>query len=100
MQITFETILNKIMLIGISYVNESKEIIKQVQFAGKIVEASQEKGIIVKTVQDNRSILLPPDLSAIQQADPGEYKLKSTGEVILNPDLISTWISEKEKYAE
>ena len=38
---------------------------------------------------------LPPDPSLIQPAPPGEYRMRSTGEVITNPDFITTWMSVK-----
>jgi len=34
---------------------------------------------------------LPPDLRAFQDAPPGEYRLRSTGEVVVDPDFISSW---------
>lgn len=34
---------------------------------------------------------LPPDVGPFQDAKPGEYKLRSTGEVVVDPDLLATW---------
>ncbi|MFX0060574.1 MAG: hypothetical protein ACFFC7_00125 [Candidatus Hermodarchaeota archaeon] len=34
---------------------------------------------------------LPPDLSAFQKAEPGDYRLRSTGEVVINPDFTVLW---------
>jgi hypothetical protein len=30
-------------------------------------------------------------MRAFQPAPPGEYRLKSTGEIVVDPDLLSTW---------
>jgi hypothetical protein len=34
---------------------------------------------------------LPPDLDSLRSAPEGAYRLRSTGEVVVNPDLLSTW---------
>jgi hypothetical protein len=34
---------------------------------------------------------LPPDLSQLKPADPGNYRLKSTEEVVIDPDYLSVW---------
>lgn len=45
--------------------------------------------------QKNGEILsLPSDLRAIEPAPEGEYRLHSTGEVVVNPDFLSTWTVE------
>jgi hypothetical protein len=37
------------------------------------------------------SFTLPPDTRAFRDAAPGGYELYSTGEVILDPDVLATW---------
>jgi hypothetical protein len=34
---------------------------------------------------------LPPDIRAFQDAQPGEYRLRSTGEIVVDPDFITNW---------
>jgi len=34
---------------------------------------------------------MPPDLDAIAPAKPGEYRLKSTGEIVVDTDFLATW---------
>ena len=34
---------------------------------------------------------LPPDLRSFERASPGEYRLKSTGEMVVDPDYLCTW---------
>jgi len=34
---------------------------------------------------------LPPDVTSLQPAKPGTYKLRSSGEVVVNPDYVCTW---------
>jgi hypothetical protein len=37
---------------------------------------------------------LPPDIRTFENALPGEYRLRSTREVIVNPDFTASWVSE------
>jgi hypothetical protein len=34
---------------------------------------------------------LPLDLEALRPAPPGSYTLRSSGEVVVDPDLLSAW---------
>jgi len=34
---------------------------------------------------------LPPDLRAFRKAEPGEYRLKSSDEVVVDPDYLASW---------
>ena len=34
---------------------------------------------------------LPPAPSVYYVAEPGEYRLRSTGELVVNPDFVTTW---------
>jgi hypothetical protein len=94
MDITFESIIGKYILVGITYLDKEGNIIKMVQFDGDILEANENSSIIIKKRNSEELFELPPDLSFIKIADPGDYKLKSTGEIIINPDLITTLIIE------
>lgn len=66
-----------------------------IQFDGDIIDVKENVGIIIKKRKSNEEFKLPLDLSFIKLAQPGEYKLKSTGEIIIDPDLISTLIIEQ-----
>jgi hypothetical protein len=33
-------------------------------------------------------------LEAFEAAPPGEYRLRSSGEVVVNPDYITSWVVE------
>lgn len=37
------------------------------------------------------TVRLPPDLSAVESAYPGEYPDDATGELVENPDVRATW---------
>ena len=87
MNITFQSILGKYMIIGITYLNKKGNIIKREQFYGKVIISDERRGIVIRREKTGE-----------EKAKPGEYTLKSTGEVIMNPDLLSTWIIEQRRY--
>lgn len=95
MEITWSSIVGKIILVGLTYTDSKENIIERKQFHGKIVDADNENGISILIDGKKDIFCLPPDLSAIQIASPGEYRLNKTSEVVVNPDLLSTWIIKK-----
>lgn len=92
MKITYKDLIGKILLVGITYADKDGNVKERKQFWGTVTAADKKKILIE---QKNGEIFsLPPDLSAIKPAPEGEYRLHSTGEVVVNPDFLSTWVSE------
>lgn len=87
--ITLEDLIGKVLLVGITYYTHENEFIEQKQFYGTVTEANES---LIRIKQKNgKFFTLPPDLSSTKRARPGEYKLRSTGEVVVNPDFFVTW---------
>jgi len=87
--ITYEDLIGKVLLVGMSYFTSDEQLIEQKQFYGVVTEADES---IIRFKQNNGDdFTLPPDLSAIERARPGEYKLRSTGEIVVNPDFTAAW---------
>ena len=38
-----------------------------------------------------QKMMLPPDLAAFRRAEPGEYRLKSSTDVVIDPDVLASW---------
>ncbi|MGD2040606.1 MAG: hypothetical protein PVH11_07250 [Anaerolineae bacterium] len=68
----------------------TRTLVKQSQMYGESIRVSLAEGIVIK-LKDGSEHKLPPDISMVQYAPPGEYTLHSTGEVIVNPDLMTSW---------
>lgn len=85
------SVIGKHILVGVTYRNHDEAVVGVEQFHGKIIRANREEGIIIQLNGTDEERWIPPDLSRLESADPGEYILKSTGEVVVDPDLISTW---------
>jgi hypothetical protein len=85
------------VLMGITYVSNTGAHIERVQKHGIVEYVDPQKGVRValKGPYSGQYLWLPPDLRSIQVANPGEYKLKATNEVITDPDYVSTWTITK-----
>ena len=88
-EITLDELIGKLLLVGITYYTDNNELIEQKQFYGTVTEAN-ESLILIKQ-PDGTEFTLPSDLSSTKRARPGEYKLRSTGEIVTNPDFFATW---------
>jgi hypothetical protein len=95
-----DIIVGRYVVINISYLDAEWRTLKsQAQYHGRIVKASPSDGIVVECegLWSGRTMRLPPVLNFLP-AEPGTYKLDSTGEEIEDPDLTSSWsIVEEER---
>lgn len=75
------------LLFGISYLDHEGNLLKQEQNHGEIIEITAQV-INVKLRGSEQILALPPFVNELEPAASGEYKLRATGEVVINPDLI------------
>ena len=88
--------IGKYILVGVTYLAHDGSFLEQVQMHG-VIESVSSEGMHI-SLRGNRSgetWLMPPNLDSVSPAKPGAYALRSTGETIENPDLISTWTVTK-----
>lgn len=85
---TAENIVDKTILVGISFADASGEVLSRTQFEGRILGLDETYGIQIET-DEIPPFWLPPDLAALQPARPGEYRLRDSGRVVANPDFIA-----------
>ena len=83
--------LGKHLLFGISYLDHEEKLLRQEQGHGEIFEITAEV-IAVRFHNSEEIATLPPFVNELKAAPPGEYKLRSTGEVVSNPDLIGQFL--------
>lgn len=94
-EITFEELIGKVLLAGMTYYTHDGIYIEQKQFYGTVTEANET---IIRVQQtDGTEFILPPDLHSVKRAKKGEYTLRSTGETVVNPDFLATWNVNKAK---
>ena len=86
----FEEMIGKTMLVGLTYLNAQEEETGQEQIYGTIVRIEDEEAIIIQQ-ENGEEFAVPADMEAIEPGEPGEYKLNSTGEIVIDPDYIGLW---------
>lgn len=83
-------LVGKRLLVGLTYVRYSSgELIEQRQLHG-VVEAVGPQDILIR-LPDGTAFRLPPDLRGVEPAAPGVYRLRSTGEEVVDPDFLCRW---------
>src|SRR5258708_5357471 len=82
-------LVGRTIIIGITYLEHDGSLLEQVQKHG-VIERIDEKGIAIR-LSDGDLFNLPPDLRSLRPAPVGEYRFRSTGEIVTNPDLMTTW---------
>ena len=92
--VEWDDIVGKHVLIGLTYVDERGDVTRQEQRHGLIVRADDEGVTVQLAGRTGDEMRLPPAREAFEPAAEGEYRLRQTGEVVVNPDLIATWTIE------
>ena len=83
--------IGKYLLAGLTYVDDNENVINREELHGYIVRINPEEGLVVR-MENGEEFQLPHNLSALQPAEPGEYYLQSTEEIILDPDYVAVWM--------
>ena len=89
--------IGKRLLVGVTYLDHDETFLEQRQFHGEIVRINETEGIVLRIGNSDQEQKLPPDLNSLQKAPEGEFRLRSTGEVVVNPDFLTTWTITKPK---
>jgi hypothetical protein len=87
------SLVAKRVLVGINYCDHNDNLLEQKQVYGTIIKADARDGFAIRLEGQKEGELfwLPPDIRAFQDAQPGEYRLRSTGEIVVDPDFITYW---------
>jgi hypothetical protein len=81
--------LGKRVLIGITEVGPDGEVAQR-QFVGTLSSVDPVDGIGF-SLDGGGSYQLPPDSRTLEEARSGSYRLRSTGETVVDPDYTCTW---------
>jgi hypothetical protein len=79
------------VLVGLTHLDHNDNVLRKEQFHGTVIRASVDEGVIL-VAADGQQHRIPLDSEAFRPADPGEYRLRSTGEVVVDPAWLATWI--------
>lgn len=83
-------LLGKFVIVGVTRVSPSGAFEGLEQYYGR-VESMDEGGIYLRLVTTGMLFRLPPAPEAFEPAEPGEYRLRSTSEIVTDPDFVATW---------
>src|SRR5687767_10004118 len=83
--------LGKRVIIGLTYVTREGEFLGQSQVRGQVVQVDAGRGVAIELGNSAEIFWLPPDTDAVNEAPPGEYRFRSTGELVVDPDLMTSW---------
>jgi len=79
----------KRVLVGVTFGQSDGMLRLQHQCHGVVVSAGDGGvTVLLESASSGQTLNLPPDLRSFTAASPGSYRLRSTGEVIENPDFI------------
>ncbi len=81
-----ESYIGKRVLIGMTYLDHDETLINHEQFHGVIIRIDET--IVVKLADTGEEFSLPPDLTALEEAPKGEYRLHSSNEIVIDPDFL------------
>lgn len=86
-------LLGAYVLAGITYLDYGGLVKEQRQVHGRVVRASTSEGVILE-IAGGEEFWLPPDPTGYDPAEPGQYRLRSTGEIVVDPDYITGFMVE------
>ena len=78
------------LLVGITYLDTEGQVTGTQQFCGQVLEVADGVVVVERPGEDEPAVL-PADSGAYRAAEPGSYRLSDTGEMVINPDFLSTW---------
>lgn len=88
---TLQELIGKTVLVGITHVTKSGEVLGHSQYFGKILSADYDRGVVIARSGAKDIVALPPSPSVFLPAKPGVYTLRSSGLKVKDPDYTCTW---------
>ena len=85
-----EFIKGKHLLIGLTFIGENGKVVEQYQTNGTVEALTDDR--LFKILRNDGSVFqLPYDRETIRKAEKGEYRERTTGQIVTDPDFIVTW---------
>jgi hypothetical protein len=85
-------LIGKHLIIGLTIHDREDNPVDHVQLHGDIVRVNQAEGVVVRLHPSSVEYAMPAVLAAYEEAPPGDYRFSATGEVVSDPDLMTTWV--------
>jgi hypothetical protein len=78
------------LLVGITYLDDEGQITSTQQFCGRVLDVG-DGVVVVERPGEGEPAVLPADAAAYDRAANGSYRLQNTGEIVVDPDFVTTW---------
>jgi hypothetical protein len=98
---TAQKLVGSIVIVGITYVDSEDKPYEQLQYHGIIASADKEQGIAIECHSEKKrgeTVWLPPQTNVFKAAPPGTYRLRSTGEIVTDPDYTCSYTITKAEH--
>lgn len=92
-----DALLGTVVIVGLTFVDAADEVVDLQQLWGVVEAADATEGVTLRLCgqRDGETYVLPANTSVFEPADPGSYRLRSTGETIEDPDYLTTWTIQR-----
>jgi hypothetical protein len=78
------------LLVGITWLDDTDQVTSSQQFCGRVIDVG-DGVVVVERPGEVEPAVLPADAAAYEQAPTGRYTLSTTGEIVVDPDFMTTW---------
>jgi len=91
-------LVGKSILIGVTYISAEGEELQRAQMHG-VVSSATSRGVEValRGAREGSTFSLPPDPRFFTVGKVGKYTLRSTGEVVVNPQILCTAVIKAQR---
>jgi hypothetical protein len=89
-----KALMGSLVLVGLTYLNADGGVDWQGQIFGIVTRVQENSGIDIQCHGETwrgQTMTMPPALNWFNEAKPGTYKLRSTGESLTDPAFIAAW---------
>jgi hypothetical protein len=86
-----QRLVGKYVLVGLTFLNDDDELDEYRQVHGDVIRVDPQEGVVLRLRPSGQEFWLPPYTSTFEEAELGGYELRSTGELIYNPDYLTHW---------
>jgi hypothetical protein len=83
-------LLNRRVLVGINFFNGELKLARREQYFG-VIESIDTEGVSIRHPESGESFVVPPDLNAFRPAEKGRYRMRTSGEVVDDPDFTAQY---------
>ncbi len=86
-----EEMIGKVVLVGVTRYGGDGQVQGLEQYAGTVLRISADEGVVLADEDDGHERYLPPMLDQYQRAETGEYRMRNSGMIVVDPDYLTAW---------